>query len=321
MLKTYHLSRSSHSEVMYRSESDLIIGFNYLIYSALETDSSILADGFIPTHHHQIARCDSPEELNKRHRYAYTRYFNAKYHRKGSLGERKGFILELNGLYHTQTALTYVIRQGLHHGYTSTPFEYPYCSVNAYFRKELGRSDNPVLIMDEKRHRFFPRNAKMPSEFRMAENGLLLREDVLDTSYVESVYVSPRNFLFQMNRISNDKIINDQLSESSSPPITLDAIEKGAPDFNPAKVFIDEAGRVNHNIMNDIELCHIIDDLILPAQYFKEGQDSSIYLLPENKRRDLGNRIWQETRMARSSGSLFSGRIITESQLKRCLVI
>ena len=124
-----------------------------------------------------------------------------------------------------------------------------------------------------------------------------------------------------MNRISNDKIINDQISESSSPPITLDAIEKGAPDFNPAKVFIDEAGRVNHNIMNDIELCHIIDDLILPAQYFKEGQDSSIYLLPENKRRDLGNRIWQETRMARSSGSLFSGRIITESQLKRCLVI
>ena len=319
MTNIFHLCRSSHSEVMFRSESDLIIGFNYLVYAALETDAKLLADGFLPTHHHEIARCEDPLELNKRQRYAYTRYFNAKYHRKGSLGDKKCFILELDGLHHTQTALSYVNRQGLHHGLTSTPFEYKHCSANAFFRKELGKNDTPLLLPDDIRHQFLPRNVKIPSNYRMSECGLLLREDILDTSYVESIYVSPRNFLYQMNRVSNDKITNEQLSETSSPPITLEAIEKGAPDFNPAKVFIDEAGRVNNNRMTDIELCGIIDNLILPRQYFKEGEESSIYLLPEIKRKELGNRIWQESRTWQKS--IFSGRIISEAQLKRCLVI
>lgn len=321
MIKTFHLSRSSHSEVMFRSESDFIIGFNYLAYAAFETDAKLLADGFISTHFHEIARCDNPEELNKRHRYAYTRYFNAKYHRKGSLGDKKCFILELEGLHHVQTALSYVIRQGLHHGLASTPFEYKHCSANSYFRKELGKNDTPLLIPDDRRHQFLPRNVKIPSDYRMSENGLLLREDILDTSYVESIYITPRNYLYQMNRISNDKITNEQLSETSSPPITLEVIERGAPDFNPAKVFIDEAGRINNNRMTDIELCQIIDELILPRQYFKEGQESSIYLLPDFKRKELGNRIWKESRTAPKNNSIFSGRIITEAQLKRCLVI
>ena len=321
MYKTFHLCRSSHSEVMFRSESDMIIGFNYLAYSALETDAKLVAEAIISTHSHQIARCYNPEELNKRFRYAYTRYFNAKYHRKGSLGEKKCFKLELNGLYHTQTATSYVLRQALHHGLTSTPFEYPHCSINAFFRKELGKTDRPALLPDDRRHQFLPRNIKMPADYRMAENGLLLREDVLDTSYVESLYVSPRNFLYQMNRVSNDKIINEQLSEPFSAPITLDVIEKGVPDFDPAKVFIDEAGRVNHNKVTDIELCHIIDDVFLPGQYFKGGQEFSIYLLPETKRKEIGNRIWQESRTLKSGNGLLSGRIITEAQLKRCLVI
>ena len=321
MIKTFHLSRSSHSEVMYRSESDLIIGFNCLAYAALETDSILLADGFISTHHHEIARCDNPELLNKRHRYAFTRYFNAKYHRKGSLGDKKCFILELEGLYHTLIGLSYVNKQGLHHGLSSTPFGYKHCSANAFFRKELGKNDTPPLISDDKRHQFLPRNVKIPANYRMAENGLLLREDILDTAYVESIYVSPRNFLYQMNRISNDKIVKEQLSETATPPITLESIERGTPDFNPAKAFIDEAGRINNNRMTDIELCQIIDNQILPSQYFKNGQESSIYLLPESKRNELGNRIWQESRTYHNNKSVFSGRIITTAQLKRCLVI
>ena len=114
MKGTYHICLSSHQEVLFRSEVDLIIGFNYLAVTALETDSALLADGFLSTHHHEVARTDDPRTLARRSRYAYTRYFNAKYHRRGSLGEKECFILHVDGLYHTQALLNYVIRQGLH---------------------------------------------------------------------------------------------------------------------------------------------------------------------------------------------------------------
>jgi hypothetical protein len=155
----------------------------------------------------------------------------------------------------------------------------------------------------------------------MAENGLLLREDVLDTAYVESVFVSPRNFIYQMNRISDEKQILEQQEENATPPITLSSIEKGVQDFNPSKIFIQESGRVNHNIMTDIELCHIIDDIILPGQYFKSGQESSIYLLSEAKRASIGNRIWEECHSWDRKHSQLAGRIVSEPQIKRCLAL
>ncbi len=323
MKDTYHLCLSSHGEVMFRNENDLIIGFNYLALAALETDSALLADGFLSTHHHEAARTDSPKELAKRHRYAYTRYFNAKYHRRGSLGEKEGFLIKVEGLYHIQSMLNYVLRQGLHHGMAATAFGYPHGSANTFFRKDLGRDQTPELIPEFKRHNYLPFNTRLPSKYRMAANGLLLREDIEDIAYVESVYVSPRNFLFQMNRISDGKDIAEQQKENNSPVITLDLIEKGVPEFNPSKAFVAEQGRVNRDKMTDLELCHIIDDLILPARYFKGGGESSIYLLPHSKRADLGNSIWKESQVVRyrKCDSLFSEKIITENQIRRCLAL
>lgn len=323
MKETYHLCLSSHDEVMFRSEQDLIIGFNYLAYSALETDSILLADGFLSTHHHEVAVTDNPAYLAKRNRYAYTRYFNAKYHRKGSLGERAYFILKVEGLYHTQALMNYVIRQGLHHGIASTPFEYPHCSANAYFRKELGKDYRPVLIDDRNRHSFIPYNTHLPLKYRMAKNGLILREDIEDTGYVEHVYVSARNFLFQMNRISDGKDIQEQEKENSTPAITLASVEKGVPAFDPSKALIYEQGRVNRNRMTDIQLCTIIDNLILPSRYFRTGEESSVYLLPERKRADIANSLLQESRAVQylKCDSVFSEKTVTEDQIRRCLCL
>ena len=49
MRKTFHISLSSHNEVMFRDEADLIRGFNSLALAIMETDSRLLADGFTPT--------------------------------------------------------------------------------------------------------------------------------------------------------------------------------------------------------------------------------------------------------------------------------
>ena len=125
-----------------------------------------------------------------------------------------------------------------------------------------------------------------------------------------------------MNKISDGKDIAEQQKENGSPVITLDVIEKGVPEFDPSKAFVAEQGRVNLNRMTDLELCHIIDDIILPARYFKSGE-SSIYCLPHSKRADLGNAIWKETRAARYNkcDSLFSEKIVTEDQIRRCLAL
>lgn len=323
MKETYHICHSSHEEVLFRSERDLIIGFNYLAVTAFDTDSTILADGFLSTHHHEVVRTDDPLTLGRRYRFAYTRYFNAKYCRKGSIGENRQFIMKVDGLYHTQALLNYVLRQGLHHGLSATPFGYKHCSANSVFRIELGRTIVPPLLAERDRYLFLPRNIKVPLKYRMSSDGLLLREDVEDTAYVESVYVSPRNYMFQMNRISDGKDIVEQQKENSMPAVTLEAVERGVPSFDPSKAFVAEQGRVNKNRMTDIELCHIIDDTILPGRFFKGGQDSSIYLLSERARAELGNNIWKEYRSAQNQrrDSPFSGRIITEDQLRRCLCI
>lgn len=185
MRKLYHLCRSSHKEVMYRNEADLIMGFNSLALAVLETDSRLIAEGFISTHNHKAVQTDDHYVLMRKERYTYTRYFNAKYHRRGSLGEKNYFYTEIEGLHHTRTLLTYVLRQGLHHGLASTPFGYPHCSANTLFRKELGKDFTPNLILDEDRYLYLPEHRVIPLKYRMDQNGLLLREDVVDHAYAE----------------------------------------------------------------------------------------------------------------------------------------
>lgn len=129
--------------------------------------------------------------------------------------------------------------------------------------------------------------------------------------------------MFQMNRISDGKDIQEQKKENTLPPVTLETIERGVPGFDPSKAFISEQGRVNRNRMTDIELCNIIDNMILPAKYFKPGQESSIYLLPESKRAEIGNAIWKEWKDVRfrKYDSIFAEKIITEDQVRRCLCL
>jgi len=322
MRETVHLCFSSHDEVLYRNEADLIMGFNCLALAALETESRLLAEGFITTHNHKLAQTDNAKELARRDRYAYSRYFNAKYSRLGRLGERTSFLLTVYGVYHTQTTLNYVIRQALHHGLVYTPFEYPHCSANSFFRKELGKVSEPELCDARQRYKYLPHGVVLPEMYKISKDGLILREQILDTAYVEQVYITPRNFLYQMNRISDERMIKEQQGENELPPITLDTIEKGVPDFDVRAALLSEQGRVNTSAMTDLELCHIIDDILLP-RYLKQSDGGSIYLLNRDKRADMGNSIWREAResFGQRANGLFSNKQTSVAQIRRCLAL
>ena len=321
--KLYHVSLSSHQEVMYRDVADLNMGFNCLAVAALETDSRLFAEGFMTTHFHCILQTTSLKELMFRARYAYTRYFNKKYYRSGRLGERTYFRLEIDGLYHTLAALNYVIRQGLHHGLAATAFGYPHGSANAFFRKDLGKAVTPPLLKEESKYRYLPNDTRLPSEYRMTADGLLLREDVLDVAWVEQIYTSARSFLYQMNRTSDNDDLSNQQKENALPPVTMSAIEEGVPGFVLKEARNNEYGKVNRSVMTDLELCSLLDKEIVPGLY-RDGRSASIYLLSKSKREQLCESLWREyqtARMYKDYQSVFSNRFITEAQLRRCLCV
>lgn len=310
---------------MYRSEADLIMGFNCLALAVIETESRLLGEGFMTTHNHKLVQTEAPAELVRRDRYAYSRYFNAKYSRKGGLGERECFSLEVVGTCHLQTALSYVLRQGLHHGLSATPFGYPHCSANSFFRRELGKEHRPSLLPANSQYKYLPHGKKMPDGYRMTEQGLILREDVLDTVLVEQLYITPRNYLFQMNRFTDEKIVQEQMQENDSTPVTLDAIESGVNGFDLKAALVAEGGRVNNSVMTDLELCRIIDDVYLP-HFLQRGVKGTIYALPQSRRADLGNALWEDVKFGPARGrlyaeGLFAGRKITKDQIRRCLAL
>ena len=324
MRKTVHLCLSSHDEVMCRCEADLIMEFNCLALACLETEARLLAEAQMTTHAHSLLQCDDYKETMHRTRYSYARYFNAKYCRKGLLGEREYFSLEVDGLHHTIAALDYVLRQGLHHGLSSTPFEYPHCSANAFFRKSLGKVDAPPLMPQNKRYLYLPGKKHLDCDrYRMSAGGLLLRQDILDTAYVEEIYLSPRTFLFHMNKISGEGDLQKQLDENGDKPVTVETIEAGVPDFDAKNLKILEQGKVDRSRMTDLELCSIIDNVFVP-RFFKGGEPASIYLLSQSQRAKIYDVLWQEclsSRFRPSRGGFLQGKYITGSQLERCLCL
>lgn len=311
MRKTYHISLSSHDEVLFRSEADLIRGFNYLALASLETDSRLLAEGFPSTHLHFLTQTDAPEELLRRYRYAYARFFNAKYKRRGRLAERQGFILHVEGFHHTLAALNYVNRQGLHHGISPTPFGYPHCSVNAIFARQLGKLHSKALMPDTERYKYLPKGVNIPHQYRMDTSGLLLREDILDVSQVESFYGTPRNFIYQMNKIGDEMSLRDQKEEkSSSPLITLDLIEQGTPDMNLERLLRNESGKHDPVWISDLDLCRLIDETCLP----KYCKGKTIYEASISQRAFLYDLIDKNLWRSRKKKT-------TDAQLRRCLCL
>ena len=205
MRNTYHICLASHDEVLHRSVEDYIYDVNCFAVAVHRTDSRALADAFMSTHDHSCVQSDDIKHFSFIRRNAYTRYFNAKYERKGRLGDTYCFITELEGIRRIVTAVSYVNRNPLHHGLTSTPFGYKYCSANAIFRRELGKGSIEPAANQHIRHRFLPRNCSLPDSFRVDESGMILQDDIIDVRYVEELYVTPRSYLYMMNRYSDEK--------------------------------------------------------------------------------------------------------------------
>ena len=304
MRKTYHICISAGDEILCRDEEDYNRCYNSLALAIAETESSLLVESVMSNHLHECVRTSYPEILIEKQRYKYARYFNAKYHRKGRLGEKYPFIIELQGLYHTLAAMSYTLRNAVHHGIAPTPFAYPHCSARAIFQKELGYDTTPVLMQDSHVSRHLSARCRCPKGWRMDRSGLLLRKDIVDNVDVEHMYGTPRAYLYYMNRISGEEWKREQDKDMlQTAPITLPVIENGIVYQTVEQMLQHEHGRNDYRKVNDMDLCQLIDKTILP----KYGYES-VYLLPDRKKSEI-------------AGHLSSKHRLPTAQIRRCLAI
>lgn len=304
MRKTFHLCLSAGSDgLLCRREDDYVRMVNCIGLAAKRTDTILLAYSVMSNHLHMCVRTECHEAFIRSIRYMYTRYFNNRYYRKGRLGEKRYFVIELKGLHHILTAIAYVLRNPLHHGVSPTPFAYKYSSVNAAFRLNLGKTE-PIHIPLKSMYRFLPEPCDVPDSFRMDESGMLIPDYVVDVAEIEHLFATPRSYLYYMNRLSGAKWEEEQKQDRSEmPPLTLSDIEKGVVTRGLESMLISEYGKSDYNSITDIRLCAIVDDLLQE----KYGV-SSIYELSVEDRSLIAAALYREYRLPKD-------------QLSRCMVL
>lgn len=302
MKKTYHLCLSAGNETLFRDEEDYNRGFNSLALALYKTNSTGLVESFQSTHFHLVIQSENPADMMYAMRQSYSKYFNRRYQRSGRLGEKHHFQLEISGLHHHLAAMTYVLRNALHHGLVPIPYAYPHCTVNAIFRKEMGKTHIEKELNQNSFYRFVGRKAEWPSHYRMNDKGLFLRESVLDIVRVENMYATPRAFNYYMSRKSGEEWEKEQEKDNiGASPIRLEDIEQGINGQTKEKMLIYESGRSDYRKISDIDLCHEIDRNIIP----KYGK-TSVYHLSRTEKEQIGEFLFRTFR-------------IGEAQIRRCL--
>ena len=260
---------------MFRDEEDYNRGFNCFALALHKTDSTGLVESFMSNHVHFLVQTTDPNKFMGAYRMPYAKYFNHKYGRTGSIGEPVHFSTEIEGLHHLLAAMSYILRNGLHHGLVPIAYGYPHCSINAIFQKEMGKSPRQDLIPQSSFYRHIGRNASFPERYKMSSSGLFLRESVLDIAQVENMFATPRVFDFYMNRKTSEDWIKEQGKDGNEADlVTLELIESKVQLTSIKDMLVFESGRSDYRRISDIELCLEIDKIT--REHFKKP---SIYAL------------------------------------------
>ena len=304
MKRTFHLCLSSNDEVMFRDEEDYNRGFNTFALALYKTDSTGLVESFMTNHVHKLVQTADPNMFMGAFRMPYTKYFNRKYARSGALGESRHFSLEIRGLHHHLAAMSYILRNALHHGVAPIPYAYPHSSVNAIFQREMGKQPERDLLSPSSYYRYIGRRAEFPDTYKMSKSGLFLRESVLDIPQVENMFSTPRKFDFYMNRKSSEEWLAEQSKDKENVvPITLELIESNIRLNTPKQMMINEGGIGDYRRASDMEVCAVIDKVLT-----KELNKPSVY-------------VWTREEKIEAAKYLRTRFNIGDAQLYRCLAM
>ena len=283
----YHLGISCHNATLFRDEEDIRCITNILALTAFAVHVEIWVDALMATHLHLIVFGEESQvlELARRLKLRITKYHRGRHGGKGPLFDPPIFILRLEGTNHILAAMSYVLRNGLHHAQSSTPFGYEPCTVNHLFRKDLGKA--PLTDRISSRADIaarLPRFSDFPDHFVMDGQGMLLRESFEELQRVELMYQTPRSFLYQMNRLSSDDWEKEQTQDDTVElPITLARIEPGANEKSLTTWLSHEKGHhYRKDRKLDMDVCKIID-----RDLMRRYPGKTVYRLDDGQRQNL----------------------------------
>ncbi len=296
MKKTHHLCLSAGDEIMFRNTEDYNRGFNCFAIALFQTDSTGLCESFMSTHTHQVIQTTAPADFMYCFRKSYSMYFNNKYQRNGKLGEVHHFSMEISGYHHLIAAMSYTLRNAVHHGVAPIPYAYPHCSANAIFRKDMGKFVDERMLPEKSYYRYIGRRATFPSDYKMNENGVFIRESVLDIPQVENLFVSPRAFNYYMSRKSSEEWEAEQTKDNNRTPIiNLSSIEDGIHIQSLDKMLIFENGKADYRKISDIELCTQLDQLAKTVYNRK-----SVYQLTRHEKEKIAEQLYRKHHLSES---------------------
>lgn len=267
--RLYHICYTSHQEVLCRSYKDYCMMFNCVAQAVFRTHSNLLAYSIMSTHVHIVCECENPSDLVKRIRSSYTQMFNYRYCRKGSLGEESFFSDILEGRRHVTTAISYVVRNPLHHEVCSNPYAYPFSSVSQYFKNAMDRFSPDMGNMEEKgryRSDIIRRKNVLPDNVGLwKHSGMIKMEDVIDNVMVEGYFGSYRAFMYGLSRNDYEKWSEEQYEDNVAvDPVTIKTIEPFLSEEETAAIMKQNYNWLKEKRITDIELCDIIDRTHLP---------------------------------------------------------
>lgn len=304
MKNTFHICFTSHDEVLFRDEQDHGMFLNLMAVRAFAADTEIIVDAEMSNHVHMEIFTKSPEKYAARLRMSYTKYFNGKYGRKGRFGEKYTYVNKIEGFYHQMVAQNYIMRNGVHHGAAATAFGYEYCSVRELFAEDIGKSlEKAAHFSRADIASFLPRYSEFPDEYQMNENGVFLRKSFMELRKAEQYYGSARNYLYQMNRLTDESWTKEQLRDNTGTPISIGMIEN-ADEKSVAAMLKNEQGRnFDRTRLQDMDVCRLIDNELLPSYGVK-----SVYWVTDSQRSRIARQLKVEFHLP-------------DAQIKRCLVM
>lgn len=308
MKRLYHFCITCHDEVLFRDDEDIRNITNILALEGFDCQVEIWADAIMSTHLHGIAFGEEERVilLCQRLKMRNTKYHRNRHHGSGALFDPGCFLLPLEGGNHVLAALSYVLRNGLHHGQSATPFSYPHCSANHLFRHELGKDALvPAVTSRTDIARYLPRRSEFPDHFTMDSHGMLMRSSFENLRMVEHYYRTPRCFDYYMSRLSGEEWQREQRQDPNSDrPVTLELLEPAAPHETVARMLANEKG---HNYstsrLSDQELCRIIDEEYVPGYH-----SGSVYQLSRERRIRIGEDLARQLHAS-------------PDQIRRCLAL
>ena len=304
MKESYHICFTSHGEVMFRDEEDHGSFVNLMALRCHSLKAELIVDAEMSTHVHLNIFSDAPTRFAGILRMSYTKYFNAKYGRKGRFGEKYTYLMTVDGINHQMVLENYVLRQGLHHGASPTAFGYPYCTVKELFARDIGIPSEEIVSRSRAEiASFLPEKSDFPDSYGMNAAGVFVRRSFMEIRQAERCYGSPRNYLYQMNRLTDESWSRDQLGDGTGAPITLSMVER-ADEKSLAEMLNNEHGRqFSRSRLQDMDVCRLIDQDLLPGYGVR-----SVYQLTPSQKHQIARLVQNEFHLP-------------AVQISRCLVL